>query len=185
MTTEDSRPSFQPTEHLIDIRGTPYLPCAWRIAWFRAEHPDGIIDTKAERLDDQVAIFQALVSIPGSGSATGHGSCQVERATMISGRYIEKAETAAVGRALALLGYGTQFAVSDFDEAEEGVDALPSRQVAEMPKKATPAAQYAEHKAATTTPKGGSGARLMELKFAGVCTECNFRIAAGLTALYD
>ena len=36
--------------------------------------------------------------------------------------HTEKAETSAVGRALAMLGYGTQFAISDLDEGDRIVD---------------------------------------------------------------
>jgi hypothetical protein len=36
--------------------------------------------------------------------------------------HTEKAETSAVGRALAMLGYGTQFALSDLDEGNRLAD---------------------------------------------------------------
>ena len=162
---------FDPHEHLTDIRGKPYLPVAWRIAWFRADDAEsiGTIYTEVIKLDAEIAVFKATASI-GVRTANGHGSCAVERSQMISGRYIEKAETAAVGRALALLGYGTQFAVTDFDEAPEGVDALPSRQVDEAPRRAP---------ATTTTPKGDSGERRMKAKYRGNCSECGQPIEVG------
>jgi hypothetical protein len=54
---------------------------------------------------DNTAVFRAMVSIPGGGSATGWGS---ESAGDFRD-YLEKAETKAIGRALAALGFGTQF----------------------------------------------------------------------------
>jgi hypothetical protein len=54
------------------------------------------------------------VAIPGAGEATGWGS---ETADDFED-YIEKAETKALGRALAALGYGTQFC-EDFDFSAE------------------------------------------------------------------
>jgi hypothetical protein len=76
----------------------------------REQHPDAIIDTELMSHQDQFAVFRAKVSIPGGGSATGWGS---EGADDFRD-YIEKAETKAIGRALAALGFGTQFC-PDFD----------------------------------------------------------------------
>ncbi len=56
--------------------------------------------------------------LPSGGRATGYGS----EAQGDFADYIEKAETKAIGRALAALGYGTQFAL-DFDLGGEQVDA--------------------------------------------------------------
>jgi hypothetical protein len=57
-----------------------------------------------------MAVFRARVAIPGGGSSTGWGH---ETAADFED-YLEKAETKALGRALAALGYGTQFC-EDFD----------------------------------------------------------------------
>jgi hypothetical protein len=59
------------------------------------------------------ALFRAEVEIPNGGKATGWGSETVRDFH----DYIEAAETKALGRALAALGYGTQFC-RDFDFAE-------------------------------------------------------------------
>jgi hypothetical protein len=58
------------------------------------------------------AIFRATVTIPGAGSATDYGS----ETPKDFGDYIEKAATKALGRALAQLGYGTQFVGFELDE---------------------------------------------------------------------
>jgi hypothetical protein len=73
-------------------------------------HPDAVIETELISHNDQTAVFKAAVSIPGGGSATGYGSEGLNDFR----EYFEKAETKAIGRALAALGFGTQFC-SDFD----------------------------------------------------------------------
>jgi len=71
----------------------------------RDQHPDATIETQLVSHSDNTAVFRAMVSIPGGGSATGWGS---ESAGDFRD-YLEKAETKAIGRALAALGFGTQF----------------------------------------------------------------------------
>lgn len=101
---------FSAKEHLTDVRGKQYLETKWRLVWLRSEHPDATIETQLIESATDFALFKATVTIPGGGSATGHGS-----ETRQDWRdYIEKAETKAIGRALAALGYGTQF--SDLEE---------------------------------------------------------------------
>ncbi|MBX6341845.1 MAG: hypothetical protein IRY97_05255, partial [Thermomicrobiaceae bacterium] len=115
--TPAARP-FDPRPHLRRIRSrgqeADYLDVRWRLAWLRAEHPDARITTEHVTLTDSQAVFRATVEIPSGGCATGYGS---EEKTDWAD-YIEKAETKAIGRALAALGYGTQFAL-DFDLEEQ------------------------------------------------------------------
>jgi hypothetical protein len=106
--------SFDPRPYLrtiwTDGREAEYLDVKWRLAWLRTEHPDARITTEHVELDEHSAVFRALVQIPNGGCATGYGS----ETRSDWGDFIEKAETKAIGRALAALGYGTQFAL-DFD----------------------------------------------------------------------
>lgn len=108
---------FDPSRYLTLVSGQEYLEVKWRLAWFRAEHPDGIIVTELVTHADSEAVFRAEVHTmtrrdpetgevkPDAGSATGWGSEDAKG----FGDYLEKAETKALGRALAALGYGTQF----------------------------------------------------------------------------
>ena len=117
--------AFDPTRHLSLISGNEYLEVKWRLVWFRSEHPNGSIETELLHHGGDVAIFKATVRTDASvdadpnsgevttvlpGRATGHA---MEDATGF-GDYLEKAETKAIGRALAALGFGTQFTY-DFD----------------------------------------------------------------------
>lgn len=99
---------FDPARHLTLVSGKEYLEVKYRLVWFRSENPTGIINTELVHHDVERAhaMFKAYVSTgPEGGSATGYGSEDARG----FGDYIEKAETKAVGRALAALGYGTQF----------------------------------------------------------------------------
>ncbi|HTE87202.1 MAG TPA: hypothetical protein VK821_21030 [Dehalococcoidia bacterium] len=87
-----------------------YLEVKWRLLWLRTDHPEAAIETELVSHQEGMAVFRARVTIPAGGSATGWGH---ETAAGFED-YLEKAETKALGRALAALGYGTQFC-EDFD----------------------------------------------------------------------
>lgn len=70
----------------------------------RREHPNAEIVTEHIRIDDEIAIFRATVTIPGGGKATGHGSVRAQA----DATYIESAELRALARALAVLGFPAQ-----------------------------------------------------------------------------
>ena len=129
--------AFNPNEHMSKLSGREYLEVKWRLVWFRDVFPLGSIATECLYHDDERAFFKAtirsnaivkgdetiVVDVPGS--ATGHGS-ETKRDFP---DYIEKAETKAVGRALAMLGYGTQFA-PELEEGERIVDSPVQRRPA-------------------------------------------------------
>ena len=109
---------FNPQEHLMDLKGKKYLQVMWRLVWFRQDKPLWCIDTKLEQLTDNHAVFSAkIMDENGMQKASGYGSESVKDFR----DFIEKAETKAIGRALAMLGYGTQFA-PELDEGERIVD---------------------------------------------------------------
>jgi hypothetical protein len=96
---------FDPGKYLTKVGQADYLEVKWRLVWLREIHPEAVIETELVSHIDQMAIFRARVTIPGGGSATGYGSEGYNDFR----EYIEKAETKALGRALAALGFGTQF----------------------------------------------------------------------------
>jgi len=96
---------FDPRRCLTKLSGRDYLEVKWRLLWLRTEQPDAVILTDLVEHRDGAALFRAEVRLPAGGSATGWGSETAED----FGDYIEKAETKALGRALAALGFGTQF----------------------------------------------------------------------------
>jgi hypothetical protein len=109
----EERP-FDPSRHLTKVSGRDYLEVKWRLVWLRSLHPEARIITELKQRQGQEAIFRAEIVLPSGASATGWGS---EDAGDF-GDYLEKAETKALGRALAALGFGTQFC-DDFAFASE------------------------------------------------------------------
>jgi hypothetical protein len=127
---------FNPNEHLMDLKGKQYLQVMWRLVWFREDKPNWCIDTKLESLTDNHAVFSAKIyDENGVQKSAGYGSESVKDFR----DFIEKAETKAVGRALAMLGYGTQFTATELDEGERIVDSPVDR----MPRGSAEAAQEA------------------------------------------
>ena len=129
--------AFKPDEHLRTLKGQQYLDVKWRLAWLREEYPDARITTELAHLDTEkkIAVFKAEVELPSGGSATGYGS-ETEQDFPLG--WVEKAETKAVGRALAALGFGTQFAL-ELDEGDRVVDSPVARRPEKASLKVVPA----------------------------------------------
>lgn len=112
--------AFDFKKNLIRVQGgRTYLPVAARLVWFREEHPDWGIETESVALDleKQYAIFRARIyNAEGKLMATGTKMENVKGFP----DYLEKSETGAIGRALALCGYGTQFEQSLEDPGSGG-----------------------------------------------------------------
>jgi hypothetical protein len=109
--------------YLLSLQGGKlYLPAPYRIVWFRDELGDEWgIETKMIEggYNDKFAVFHAKITRPdgtiasegtkseffgnGKGNNTGFPA------------FLEKAETGAISRALAMLGFGTQF-MPELDE---------------------------------------------------------------------
>lgn len=111
---------------LLNLKGKDYLQAAQRIRWFREEHHDGKILTELVFHDANSAIVKATISISlgiNGGDiwlplATAHKSETLKGFP----DFLEKAETGAIARALALCGYGTQFAADEFEEKDRLAD---------------------------------------------------------------
>lgn len=109
---------------LTSLKGKDYLLVAHRLVWFREDHPDWGLVTELIKCDDETCVAKATVyGVPKSPGempplvATAHK--REDRKHFAD--FIEKAETGAIGRALALCGYGTQFA-PEIDEEDRIVD---------------------------------------------------------------
>jgi hypothetical protein len=110
--------TYDPSDHFIDLpqgkKTVKYLPVQYRIQWLREDHGDtyGVESTLLEH-DRQAgyALFKTtLRNMEGRIIAEAHG--WEIKANFPD--YIGKAETVAVGRALAYAGFGTVGA-AEFD----------------------------------------------------------------------
>ena len=105
---------------LLNLRGREYLEVKYRLVWFREEHPDWAIETELLSVTADSAYARAVVKDDsGRVIATSH-KFETKKGFP---DFIEKAETGAIGRALALIGFGTQFCADELDEGDRIVDA--------------------------------------------------------------
>ena len=128
--------AFDPNDCLMNLSGKQYLQVKDRLRWLHAEHPHYHISTDIHQLTPEFCCVTASVAILGDrlDVQTPYGGIVRETLRQASGigsetkadfrDYVEKAETKAIGRALAALGYGTQFC-DDFDVGTRG-DGTPS-----------------------------------------------------------
>ena len=86
---------------LLNLRGRDYLEVKYRLVWFREEHPGWSIETEFLSTTETSACAKATVrDEQGRIIATSH-KFETERGFP---DFLEKAETGAIGRALALIG---------------------------------------------------------------------------------
>lgn len=100
---------------IVDIRGKQYQTVAYRVGKFRETHPDWSLLTEVvERDVDCVVVRATIANEDGRVLATGHAE-EYRKASQINRTSaLENAETSAVGRALAALGFGgTEFATAN------------------------------------------------------------------------
>ena len=119
---------------LRDLRGKEYLEVKYRLVWFREEKPNWSIETEIAYQDGDSATVKATIKDEqGRIMSTAHK--HEDRQGFADFR--EKAETGAIGRALAHIGYGTQFA-PELDEGERIVDAPADRRPTPPPPQVAP-----------------------------------------------
>ena len=123
MISYDRIKSVNERVNRIEVRkGKFYADVAGRVQAFRELCPNGSISTEVVRLDGDMCVIKATVcDEEGRVLGTGHAyeresSTQINRTS-----FIENCETSAVGRALGMIGIGSE---SSMATAEEMVNAL-------------------------------------------------------------
>ncbi len=163
--------TFDPNEYLMKLQNKDYLEVKWRLVWFRDIHPNGTIETEPITIDldreteeevlvwneekhrkekiikraNGFALFRAVVKNGEGGIGTGTKS---EKAASFPD-FIEKAESGAIGRALASLGFGTQFTGDELNEHHRIVDS-PVERKAQL----APESQKSEQVSSLSTTNG-------------------------------
>lgn len=108
------------TKYTVNLQGKDYLQVAGRVLLFRLKHPEGAIASDLVQMDERGVTFQARIcNEAGQILATGYAQVlYAGDSKRYSGRVMEKAETSAIGRALAFAGFGTDQADADLDEED-------------------------------------------------------------------
>lgn len=99
----------------IKLQGKEYVQVAERLKYFRETYEDGKIITSYEVVADRI-IFTAEVVISGELVATGTAMKNITKEFEL-----EKAETRAIGRALAIAGIGLDAGIASYDEVKEAI----------------------------------------------------------------
>ena len=130
---------FDPRNYmrLLQTEGQPgkyYLDVAYRKLWFRLKYPQGKIVKKLIKLTEQVAIVEARIYLDRNDAEDNFISNALAQKyqsndDLFGNKYVELAETAAVGRALSDAGFGLQFADKEKDFDPEVTEAPIDRQI--------------------------------------------------------
>lgn len=109
---------------LASLKGKDYLLIAHRLLWLAEEVESYEIQTELLVLTDEQTVARATVTLFDKGGLVLRKATATKRETKKDfSDHTEKAETGAMGRALAMLGFGTQFAQQDLEEGDRLADA--------------------------------------------------------------
>jgi hypothetical protein len=105
---------------LLRVQGGKfYLPAAYRIVWFRDECPDWGVETQLIEGGQEAGFATVQARIYNSEGRLIASGIKTETRQDFPAGWVEKAETGSIARALAVAGFGTQFA-PELDEVQEG-----------------------------------------------------------------
>lgn len=116
----------------IDIKGKRYTVVSSRVQAFRRLIPDGSISTEILSMDDDTVVMRATIT-DETGRVLATGTAFENKASSFINKtsYIENCETSAVGRALGMLGIGSDESLCS---AEELVNAIKNQGNPDDPK---------------------------------------------------
>ena len=108
----------------IEVKGKAYACVAARVAAFREMCPNGCISTEIISMADGVVVMRATVTDEdGNTLATGMAYEKEESSYINKTSYIENCETSAVGRALGMLGIGSDEQMASAEEVANAINA--------------------------------------------------------------
>lgn len=136
-------PRFNPNDHMMNLKGKDYLPVAPRLAWLNEELRERAIPVRAEsgainitthlqhygqftdsdkggreRKGWEAVVMAYVTVLDKDGQEVLSGTAHKRQTSFDFADFVEKAETGAIGRALAAIGYGTIQSL-DFEEGEK------------------------------------------------------------------
>ena len=104
-----------------------YLDVKYRKLWFRLKYPNGKITKNVVKLEPEYAVIECKVYLDRNDPEENYVSCALAQRwrkddDIYGLRYVETAETAAAGRALADAGFGIQFSEPGEEQDANPVD---------------------------------------------------------------
>lgn len=157
----------------VDIKGKAYVQVNTRVVAFRKLFPMGCITTDIVSLENGVVVMKATV-MDEKGTILGTGyAYEKETSSFINKTsYIENCETSAVGRALAMIGIGTDASMCS---AEELVNAITNQNKPEEEKKPEAKQKKPEsgQKKAEAEPKKIENSVISEVKVKALLARCD------------
>lgn len=151
--------TFNPDDFMIKLKGKDYMPVQGRMVWYRSQNTEDTAVKILDKIIDQdkgFAYFEVEITDSNGNVEVGVGS----ETRQDFRDFIEKAYTKAYGRALAALGYGTQFA-AEFDEGDRILDAptaRPTQSNTSSPTNYTPPKMHSQGSADYQAPAADIGA---------------------------
>lgn len=130
----------------VDIKGKAYVQVNTRVVAFRKLFPMGCITTDIVSLENGVVVMKATV-MDELGTVLGTGyAYEKETSSFINKTsYIENCETSAVGRALAMVGIGTDASMCSAEELVNAITNQNKPEVKQDNKKAEPSQKKIEN----------------------------------------
>jgi hypothetical protein len=112
-----------------DIKGKAYAEVNQRIKAFRMVYPNGSIATELLSNENGVCVFKASVFDNETLLlGTGHAYEKESSSFINKTSYIENCETSAVGRALAMAGFGIDTSISSAEEVGNAINNQQSKE---------------------------------------------------------
>ena len=110
-------------KQLVRVSGNKlYLPAAFRIVWFREECPEWGIETMLIEGGQEAGFATVQCRVYNSEGRVIASGLKTETRQDFPAGWVEKAETGSIARALAVAGFGTQFAPEMDDDAGRSSD---------------------------------------------------------------
>lgn len=107
---------------IMNIKGKPYLQVAHRLVWFIEENAQYDISTQLVAISPEGATCKATITIFTGDKILRKVTATKTETVQGFADFVEKAETGSIGRALAMLGYGTQFTGDELNEGTRLAD---------------------------------------------------------------
>lgn len=108
---------------LLNLKGKEYLQVAHRLIILDETHESYTVNTELIQVSDVSAVSKATVTVFSKDGKVLRSATSTKRETKSDfPDFIEKAETGSIGRALALIGIGTQFCTQDMEEGTRLAD---------------------------------------------------------------